>query len=114
MTTAADLFNRADGALGSDWASFFVGITISSNQALGGLGDAIARWVTTSFAADQWAEATVSNLSVGTNYSGVAVRVDASGNGYAVSGDGSGSLFLIRMTGGAEVPIATITSALVN
>lgn len=110
---ASDDFNRANGALGADWASFFGGITVSGNAALGGSLVSAARWTASTFAADHWSEATISGFASGTTYPGVAVRLDASGNGYYIAID-SGNAYVQRLTGGVEFSIATRSTSWAN
>lgn len=109
MAFASDDFNRADGALGANWASFFGGITVVSNAAQGGSLVCAARWTATSFGADQTSSTTIVGFSSGTTYPGAAVRMDASGDCYYVAVDSSNA-YIQRLSGGTDIPIATRTS----
>ena len=108
--TASDDFNRANGALGSNWASLQAGMSIVGNAAAGNGGGlhAMAQWTGSTFGADQWAQGTVTYVS-GSQYIGPAVRVNATGQGYSVTVD-NGAAYVSNQTGfGTSTVLLTIS-----
>jgi hypothetical protein len=93
MPTFSDDFNRADGALGSNWAAVtgLGALAIIGQQVSAASPTVCANAVATgagTFAADQEASITVPTLG-GSDFTGPAVRVSAGGGtGYAIYTDG--------------------------
>jgi hypothetical protein len=106
--TAYDNFNRANGALGSNWTSFlpsssFVAPTITGNQIVGNTATKqnYAFWNANNFLADQFTQFTATSSSTGGPDSVVTtLRMSASG-GYACSANGasSGGIYTVNSSG---------------
>ena len=86
LNSAYDNFNRANGALGSNWTAAMGTIQVSGNTAIATSlsgGDASAIWTTGgTFHANQFAQTTIASLNGSTDLLGPAVRYNTSGSGY--------------------------------
>lgn len=107
---ATDDFNRANGAVGSNWtAALNESISLIASNVL--QGDAstgnTSYWSADTFDNDQWAEA---DATLGTVYSEVHVDVRSSGSGrymFAWTTDASGTYDIIYYNGSTFTSIAT-------
>lgn len=107
MASFSDNFNRADGALGSNWSTVTgrSALQIASNAVNAASVAWCAARVATGAATignDQYAQATIANVGA-FDYVGVLVRVDGSGNGYGVHIDGRSGIAtnsIFKMTAG--------------
>jgi len=111
MTSASDDFNRANGSLGGNWSTCGVNSwVISSNRAVPAVAAAFnaMRYTGASFAADQ--ECQCIPQPIGGFFPGPAVRLDASGNGYAALVDSASAGWrLARLEAGSNNDLATGT-----
>lgn len=122
MTSFSDNFDRANGALGSNWTddSSLNALAIFSNQVRANssatLCAAVVNTATATFAADHSAQCVLSALGTG-DWGGVTARWDATaGNGYAVLSDGfsDGSRRILRYAAGTSTVIGTVNLTVVN
>lgn len=108
MAIYNDNFNRADGPLSSPWQAVVNGgLTIVSNEvkSTGGGGNRISALTGETFNNDQTATVTISTLN-SYDFAGVAVRMDATGNGYIALGEfGDGRLTLYRLDAGVATQL---------
>jgi hypothetical protein len=102
-----DLFNRPDGALGSNWTTGTDGVAVPSvvSNTAQGTGGAFqfAYWNADSFTPDQEAEVAIGVATINKSL-GPMVRASGSGtslNGYVVYGDTVTPLTLVRITNSA-------------
>ena len=111
MASFSDNFNRADGALGSNWTAdaTWGGLSVFSNAARGGFSDAVSMVATSAadFSDDHYAEvefSVVGNFDLG----GPVVRWDGDGNGYLLILDGvtGNNRGLFEVTGGTETRLS--------
>lgn len=114
--TLRDDFNRANGALGSNWSSSDgnAAYTIVSNTAASSNAQAeeAVWWNPISFNANQFAQATITTVSSNA-FIGPAVRVSAGGNYYGFYGDNA-SRYLISVVGGTWTSLATLGTGFAN
>ena len=81
-TSAADNFNRADGALGANWTAISDGaMAIASQQVVGTAGKTTGEtWSASAFTSDQYSQVQVTSTPLsGGQWIGAAVRVQGSG-----------------------------------
>ncbi len=113
-TLFSDNFNRANGALGSDWTSLGGAGTISSNQYACPGTAGVDYYDNGTPGADAWVQVTASTRVASTNYSGVHLRLDTGVfNWYEVSFDTS-SARILRVDGGVGTVLGANFSALSN
>ncbi len=114
--TLRDNFNRANGALGSNWSSSggAAAYTIVSNTAASSNAEVeeAVWWNATTFAADHFAEVTITTVSANA-FIGPAVRISSGGNYYGFYGDNS-ARYLIRVVGGTWTSLATTGTGFAN
>ena len=114
--TLRDNFNRANGALGSNWSSSggAAAYTIVSNTAASSNAqvEEAVWWNATTFAADHFAEVTITTVSSNA-FIGPAVRVSSGGNYYGFYGDNA-SRYLISVVGGTWTSLATTGTGFTN
>lgn len=85
-TAFSDNFNRADGALGTNWAVSGAGpFTIASNQVVGGTTTSMARWTTATVSDNQVSQITY----LGGSFSGAVVAIAAVAGGGSVANSGT-------------------------
>jgi hypothetical protein len=115
--SVSDDFNRADGALGPNWAAISDGaMMISSQEVTGAAGTQTGdTWTAATFASDQYAQVTITSTQLsGTQWIGPAVRVQANGqNGYVGSynwNSGSPQLVLLKRSSGSFTQIGTYST----
>jgi len=95
LLTETDNFNRADGALGANWAVPVGTCAISSNQI--SFSNSVARYIGATFDADQECDLVIG--SPGVNHCGGAVRLQADGSGYISSNElDSANIQIYRFT----------------
>ena len=86
QNSAYDNFNRANGALGSNWTAAIGTLQVSNNTAIATAvsnGNASAIWANgASFHANQFAQTTITSLNGTTDFIGPAVRYNTAGSGY--------------------------------
>lgn len=102
MATYTDDFNRAGPALGAPWAVVIgSGLVIDTNEVkAGGSGVNVSALTGQTYTDDQTAAATATTIN-GFDFTGVAVRMDGSGNGYvAMAHFGDGRFYLYRADAG--------------
>lgn len=88
MALALDSFNRANGSIGSNYATLGGAITVNSGQALVGSTFGVAVWAADDFGSDQFVEFTVTAIPTVSGAQGAALRYDTStANGYIVTWD---------------------------
>lgn len=110
-TTISDDFNRSDGPLGTNWTTITAGtmgvgvIEILSNMARGTVYQvySMAYYNAAMFAADQYAQIII-GAAVAPDYTGIGVRLDSAGNGYAVRAITTTVVQVVKLTAG--VPTA--------
>jgi hypothetical protein len=106
----ADTFDRADGAVGSNWISTYAAgpVLISSNAAKGFMNESRAAYYDDTFQNDQFSRATLGGSLASTDYWSLGVRQSGgtSLNGYRCSGNNS-TWYITRLTGGTGTDIAT-------
>jgi len=114
--TLRDNFNRANGALGSNWSSSggAAAYTIVSNAAASSnvQEEEAVWWNATTFAANHFAEVTITTVSSNA-FIGPAVRVSSGGNYYGFYGDNA-SRYLISVVGGTWTQLATLGTGFAN
>jgi hypothetical protein len=120
VTDVTDNFNRADGALGSNWSAgpSFTAPTIVSNVGSSANDSAwhVAHWNTSvnTFVNDQYSEATVLDGSAVTTFAGVIVRHQPStSSGYFAFPNG-GSIKLYRLDSGSFNLLNTLGSGITD
>lgn len=102
-TAISDNFNRADGSLGSNWTTptGASAPAISGNQVTAGSPGVAnaAYWSANSFTNDQYAQAQFTTAEVSGQYGpGIAVRLNASGQGYLLwYGNADNTVTIFRM-----------------
>lgn len=117
MSSFSDDFNRADGAIGANYDTSLSrsALAVFSNQVRGsavGINISAVKTSVATFAADQYAELTISNAA-NFDYVGPAVRVDAAaGTGYASRHDPqtNATCRLVRFTSTTVTTIGTINT----
>jgi hypothetical protein len=102
-TSVTDDFDRADGALGSNWTTHGVATpAIITNVVYSGTSNTVgyANYSGAAFNDDQYAQ--VSIASTGSDSSGATCRMDSSGNGYAAVCTNSTTCSLYLVTSGSR------------
>lgn len=110
MTTASDNFDRADEVpISSPWAASVGAARLVSNQLTSASGAyGISRYASGTWADDQEVEATVAARQSDAYWAFIAVRMDASGNGFAFETDGtSANSGLTKFVAGSETSFTT-------
>lgn len=104
-----DDFNRADGALGSNWATptNFNAPTIISNVVRSSTGISAAYWSANTFTDDQYAKVTLGTTISG--YHGCTVRMSGDGDGYALIPISTTNMRIYRLDDGVRTSIASAT-----
>ena len=114
--TLRDDFNRANGALGSNWSSSGgnAAYTIISNTAASSSAQVEEGvwWNATTFANDHFAEVTITQTASNA-FIGPAVRVSSGGNYYGFYADNA-TRYLISVVGGTWTQLATLGTGFSN
>jgi len=104
--SAYDNFNRANGAIGSNWTVPNGSINITSNQIVGGGTspiDNIGFWNVSNFVADQFAQAVVTNTAQPV---GPGVRISGAAGSNLANGyfcvENATTTFMLKLTAGVE------------
>jgi len=111
QNSAYDNFNRANGAVGSNWTVTNGGFNVSSNAVIGtasgGTGRNLAYWNADLFSQSmQFAQARVTTVS---NYYGVGAFLSSSGNGYTCLYS-TNTLYLSKLSAGANSTLKSVSS----
>jgi hypothetical protein len=118
---ASDDFNRADGALGANWADIdptWGTVSITSNKVGGGSGEgAASRWIGAgSFIDDQYASVVVGGIATTNDWVGAMVRVGAGTNAsrsyylLAFTDTAPQQTYLVKVVVGTSTTLKTDTS----
>ena len=106
VNSAYDNATRANGAIGANWTVTNGGINVASNSLQGTAVTNAAFWNVNPFAADEFAEASVTALNAGTDFIGPSVRVSSGGNWYSCV-ESNASLIFQRNAAGAITNVVT-------
>jgi len=106
VNSAYDNATRANGAIGANWTVTSGGINVASNSFQGTGATNAAFWNVNPFAADEFAEATVTALNAGSDFIGPSVRVSSGGNWYSCV-ESNASLIFQRNVGGTITNVVT-------
>jgi hypothetical protein len=116
--TLLDSFTRADGALGANWTSCGgnAGYTVATNAAASSNAsvEEAVFWNAASFANDQFAQVTISQMA-SNSYIGPAVRCStgSGGNYYGFYAD-TATRYIVRVVAGAYTSLATTGTGFSN
>jgi hypothetical protein len=112
LNTAYDNFNRANGAIGSNWTANVGGFNVASNALVGTGTSNIAYFSAAgySFSNAQFAQVQVLTLNGTSDYVGVDVLLSTSNSGYTCV-ENSASLLLQKLTAGAGATLASSATA---
>lgn len=120
VTLGADTFNRANvNPLGGNWSPVVSGKTsqiVSDIVNTSALGEGDSYWNATSWAADQWSESTINNITSG-SFAGTTVRSSTAGanTGYRIVAQGLGastSVSIQLLVTGTTTNLATLSFTL--
>ncbi len=111
LNSSYDNFNRANGAIGSNWTLQQNGLNVSSNQIIGSTAAAsnTAFWNATPFAPGQFAQVTITALNGTTDFPGVTVLASGTGGSstYYDCVENSTTIFIQRV-------VSAVTTNLTN
>ena len=111
VNSGYDNFNRANGAIGSNFNVTNGGINVASNAIQGtAAGNNVAFWSANAFFTDQFAQATVASLNGTTDFIGPSVRVSPDSNWYSCF-ENSTTVFIQREVSGSFTNITNAASA---
>jgi hypothetical protein len=114
LNSSSDNFNRANGAIGSNWTLQQNGLNVSSNQIIGSTGGAsnTAFWNANPFAPGQFAQATITALNGTTDFPGVTVLASGTGGSstYYDCVENSTTIFLQRVVSAATTNLTNTAS----
>ena len=111
LNTAYDNFNRANGAIGSNWTVNIGGFNVASNAVIGTGSSNIAYFSAGGYAFSnaQFAQVQVATLNGATDFVGVDVLLSAANNGYTCV-ENNASLILQKLTAGTGSTLASSSS----
>lgn len=113
QNTAYDNFNRANGAIGSNWTVNLGGFNVSSNTVIGTAGTNDAFWSATPLFSNsgQFAQTTITTLNGANDLVGPAVFVQPSGDNLYSCFESTTNIFIqVRTQGGGVTNLATSAS----
>jgi hypothetical protein len=110
VNSAYDNFNRANGAIGTNWTVTSGGFNVAGNVLVGTGGTNLAFWNAGAFSNAQFAQVTVASLNGATDFVGVNVLLSAGNNGYTCV-ENNASLLLQKLTGGTGATLASSATA---
>jgi hypothetical protein len=114
LNSSYDNFNRANGAIGSNWTLEQNGFNVSSNQIVGSTGGAsnTAFWNSNAFAPGQFAQVTITSLNGTTDFPGVTVLASGSGGSstYYDCVENSTNIFMQRVVSATTTNLTNAAS----